>query len=150
MQARFDADAEETRTTTVATFEAMVEEKLSERISLVEQTLSKHAVSLGSLRERAEQTDAPLQRLLSAIEKLFDQGGANLANVPAEPSMQDGFQTHTMPFFQDTPAMQSTFDGPLGSDLEGPFEVPDFRKRIALQPETEGTRKPRMPMARII
>ena len=157
MQARFEAEAEETRSNTVATFEAMVEEKLSDRISLIERSMAEQSAAVNLLRERAMSTDSQLQRLIGAIERMFDpsaaqsSGWANGLRAESAPR-QDGIRLEQAIAAASDNSFQRPQPDPstMGDPEANLLPPPDFRNRITLQPETEGTRKPRAPMTPMI
>ncbi len=158
MQARFEAEAEETRLNTVATFEAMVEEKLSDRISLIERSMAEQSAAVNLLRERAMSTDSQLQRLIGAIEKMFDPGASQSAGwtngLRAEPvpRQDSGIRLEQAIAAASDNSIQRPQPEPstLGDPEASLLPPPDFRNRIMLQPETDGNRKPRAPMSPMI
>jgi len=71
-----------------ARIEAQVEARVSARIGAIEETLSEQSVSIGALRDRAVETDANLQRLIAAIEKLCERTAS-----PSQPAVLP-FEAH--------------------------------------------------------
>jgi len=161
LQAEFEENAEETRLGTVATFEAMVEDKLSDRISAIEESMKEQALLVERLRMQAELNDNQLQRLAESIERLFERGPAvpvqarALAAAPVaprtvpRPQPQTGTRLEHAIAAANEPPAPAPPEEPMFLEPEGPIDAPDFRPRIALQQDSEG-RKPRVPMARII
>ena len=78
--------------------EAQIEARVSERIGVLEKTLAEQSSSIGALRDRAVETDANLQRLIVAIEKLCErsapapQAEQSSAAVPFETRRADAPQ----------------------------------------------------------
>ncbi len=160
LQVRFETDAEETRLTTVATFEAMVEEKLSDRINVIERSMAEQSGSVNMLRERAEATDFQLQRLIAAVERIFESNGnamhplattVPLGRADQGSRYEPGIRLeHAIAAASDS-SMQRGLPEPSSlGDPDDQMIVPDFRPRIELKPETEASRKPRTPMAPMI
>jgi len=102
--------------------ESQVEAQVSGRIGALEQTLADQSVSIGALRDRALETDAHLQRLIAAIEKLCERTPAPSATVlPFEAHLADAAERET---------------------------AVEPRVRI-LKENTSEVKKPRFPLARI-
>jgi hypothetical protein len=64
-----------------------IDDKVSLRISKVEQTLIEQSVIITTLSQRAVDSEINLQRLISAVEKLFER--ADPASVRKGPSLFD-------------------------------------------------------------
>ena len=82
-----------------ARIEAQVEARVTERIVAIENTLSEQSVSIVALRDRAVETDANLQRLIAAIEKLCEKTASTPqpAVLPFEAHLAEASQRQPEP-----------------------------------------------------
>jgi chromosome segregation ATPase len=70
--------------------ESQVELKVAERIGALERTLADQSASIGALRDRAVDTDANLQRLIAAVERLCEKAPQSSATVlPFEAQLRE-------------------------------------------------------------
>jgi hypothetical protein len=115
--------------------EAGIASQVGQRFEALEKAVAEQSEAIVALRERVEQTDLNLQRLITAIEKLVD-GAPNAVDVPGPSPANASFQTHLAEAMEQGPA---------------PAEVPvtGFRSRIFVEPEPKEARKPRFPLSRI-
>lgn len=79
--------------------ETQVETKVSERIGSLERTLAEQSVSIGALRDRAQDTDVNLQRLIAAIERLCER-------TPQAPATVLPFEAHMAEAAQREPSAE--------------------------------------------
>lgn len=63
-------------------FEGTIDTKVSLHISKVEKTLIEQSVVITTLSQRAVDSEVNLQRLISAVEKLFERADPPKANPP--------------------------------------------------------------------
>jgi uncharacterized coiled-coil protein SlyX len=137
IRSRLEAEMEERHRQALATIEKTVEFRVSERIAAIERSLTEQSVSIEALRDRAQDTDANLQRLIVAIERLCERMPAPL---PAAGPVLLPFESHLRDASREA-AHEET--------------VPQFRSRIFQEPEPEAERDPRdqkksrFPLARI-
>lgn len=94
-----ESKVSETLTELEARIEAQVEAKVSERIGAIEKTLSEQSGSIIALRDRAVETDANLQRLIAAIEKLCERTAppSQPAVLPFEAHLAEASQREAEP-----------------------------------------------------
>jgi uncharacterized coiled-coil protein SlyX len=140
IQSRLEAEMDARHRTSMAAVEKAVEFKVSERIAALERAVGEQSVSLDALRTRAQDTDANLQRLIVAIEKLCER-----TPLPA-------------PVPQSHPIVLP-FEAHLNEAREREeVAVPEFRAKIFREMEAEpepvaatGTngKKSRFPLTRI-
>ena len=91
LRGRLRMEMREAAANGVAQIDRASDDRLASRIATLEQTLSDQSGAIGSLSERALETDANLQKLISSVERLCDRTDARPA---AEPSFLDlPFQT---------------------------------------------------------
>jgi hypothetical protein len=127
IQSKLEAEMDERHQRSFAALEQKVEIAIGDRIAAVERKLMEHSDSIEDLRERAQDTDANLKRLILAIEKLVER---------TQPIAQQPVQAAPPP-----PA--------------APFVVPPFETHLNEARRKEGIfkeeepKKPRFPMARI-
>jgi chromosome segregation ATPase len=133
IQTELEAEMDERHRRSYAALEQTLETAISDRIAAVERKLTDHSTSIEELRDRAQDTDANLKRLIVAIEKLVERGQA----IP-------------QPVAHATPS--------TGAEVLSPFEAhlnEARRKEEAAKTDAsrlykeEEPKKPRFPMARI-
>jgi uncharacterized coiled-coil protein SlyX len=73
IQAHLEAEMDERHQRSFAALEQTVEIRISDRIAALERKLSEQSVSIDELRERAQDTDTNIKRLIVAIEKLVER-----------------------------------------------------------------------------
>ena len=108
-------------------FRTSIENKLAARVSTIEKALVDQSGIIATLSERAIESDANLQRLLSAVEKLCERTEPRSESRP--------FETHL------NEAMKVPAEAPTRPDS-------GFRPRI-LKEEEAGTEHRRRPMSHI-
>jgi hypothetical protein len=101
-------------------FERDLEEKLELRIATIEKAVVEQAGIMATLTQKAIDADVNLQRLISAMEKLFERAELGVQNLPFESHLKE--------------AAQRPADG--------------FRPKFISEKEGEKLR-PRAPLARI-
>jgi uncharacterized coiled-coil protein SlyX len=97
---RLRAETQQTVRTALTTFERTIEDKVSDRISVIEKAMVDQSAAVASLSQRAIELEIILQRLISGVEKLCDRTSASLDGIPhpaaKEPSFIDSpFQVRT-------------------------------------------------------
>jgi uncharacterized coiled-coil protein SlyX len=80
VEARLSQEAAENWNRSLAHFESTIERKMDERLDTLESVLAEQSASIRALRNRAEETDSNLQRLVSAVEKICERG---IASAPS-------------------------------------------------------------------
>jgi len=90
---RLRAETQQTVRTALTTFERTFEDKVSDRISVIEKAMVDQSAAVASLSQRAIELEIILQRLISGVEKLCDRTSASLDGIPhpgaKEPSFID-------------------------------------------------------------
>jgi hypothetical protein len=77
------------------TFEALLEKRLSSRIATIEKALIDQSGIITALSERAIESDANMQRLISAVEKLCERTELRPANVGFEGQLNEAIKQDT-------------------------------------------------------
>jgi uncharacterized coiled-coil protein SlyX len=90
MRARLQSEMREATANGMARIDQAIDEKLAGRITALETTLADQSATIGSLNQRAIETDTNLQKLILAVERLCDRAGVRPAPVP-EPSAEPSF-----------------------------------------------------------
>ena len=114
--------------------EAGIARQVGQRFEALERAVAEQSISIATLRERVEQTDLNLQRLITTIERLID-GAQTTVAVPGPTPANASFQTH----------LAEAMDQGAKTDVP----VPGFRSRIFVEPDPKEARKPRFPLSRI-
>jgi hypothetical protein len=128
IRARVQAETQQWLEGRLQAFEHDLEEKLSRRIATVEKAIIEQAGIMTTLTQKAIDSDVNLQRLISAMEKLFERAEFR-GEAPPAPTVQNRpFESHLKE------AAQRPADG--------------FRPKIISEQEGEKLR-PRAPLARI-
>jgi hypothetical protein len=73
IQGCLEAEMDERHKRALETIEKTVEIKISDRITALERALGEQSASIDALRNRAQETDSNLQRLIVAIERLCER-----------------------------------------------------------------------------
>lgn len=143
IEQRLAAEMRDHQTQALAMIEKTVELKISERIAAIERTLAEQSSSIDLLRERAQETDVNLKRLISAIERLCERtqplhtGGVTVTTVPVPPPAP-GPGPNVVPFDAHmAEARQKQEEG-----------LPDFSPKLFVE-EGKEPRKPRFPLTRL-
>jgi hypothetical protein len=139
-----DAQGAEMLATIEKTIEKTVEFRVSERISAIERSLTEQSVSIDALRERSTATDANLQRLIVAIEKLCERvpppAPAPVPAVAPGPVLMP-FEAHLRDANQRQEARSDSFP-----QFRSKIFREDTPEPVAVTPEPK---KVRFPLARI-
>jgi len=145
IEQRLRAEMAERQKQALAGIERTVELKISERISAIERTLTEQSASIETLRERAQDTDVNLKRLIAAIERLCERTQPLQAAATAPPPISipvpapaPGPGPNVVPFETHLAEARQKQDERL----------PDFSQKLFVEPGKE-TRKPRFPLARL-
>jgi hypothetical protein len=125
MESRLKAEDRESWRQSMADFEQALDRKVADRMGRLEEVLAGHAGAIGNLRERAADADANLQRLIEAVEQLCERG------LPGAPPAAEN----------SARAAQPAAASPAAQDPSSP--------RL-LKPAEGESRRPRVPMARIL
>jgi uncharacterized coiled-coil protein SlyX len=143
IEARIEAELEAQRRQTFEALGPMIEAGVAKhvdaRFETLEKAVAEQSSSIAALRERVEQTDLNLQRLVVAIERLVEGTAAQqpLRRAPAAPAPANAsFQAHMAEQLETQAQAEGT-------------PQPPFRSRIFVEPETKEERKPRFPLSRI-
>jgi hypothetical protein len=135
IQAQLEAEMEQRHQRSFAALEQTIELAISERIAAVERRLTDHGASIDELRERAQDTDANLKRLIVAIEKLVER---------TQPFVQQPVQASA----PTAPPATEPFEAHLNEARRKEEEIAKINSRGGIFSEEE-PKKPRFPMARI-
>jgi uncharacterized coiled-coil protein SlyX len=145
LEARIEAELEAQRRQTFEALGPMIEAGVARhvdaRFETLEKAVAEQSSSIAALRERVEQTDLNLQRLVVAIERLVEgtavQHQRQMPRSPVAPAPANAsFQAHLNEHLETQ------------SQTEDPPQPP-FRSRIFVEPEAKEERKPRFPLSRI-
>jgi len=120
-------------------FERMVHNKLAERMAIVEKAVREQSVTVNALSRRAVESDANVQRLVAAVERLCVGGTFDSLGL-SEPSFVD-LAVKAPPSAvrkrkPDAPAQPVEFESA-------------FRHQIISEEEPEPPKRHRRPMARL-
>ncbi len=85
LRARLRAEVLESVNSALATFERMIDAKVSLRVSTIEKALIEQSSSIRDLSQRAVASEKNLQRLISAVERLCAQNDSQPLASPAPP-----------------------------------------------------------------
>jgi hypothetical protein len=146
IQSRLEAEMEERHRQTLAAIDATIEKtvefRVSERIAAIERSLGEQSVSIEALRERSSATDANLQRLIVAIEKLCERvpAPAPLPTVVPGPVLMP-FEAHLRDASQRQESRSESFP-----QFRSKIFREDTPEPVAVTPEPK---KVRFPLARI-
>ncbi len=125
---------------TLAKFERTVNTKLAERIAIVEKAVREQSVTVNALSRRAVESDANVQRLVAAVERLC-AGGTFDPSALREPSFVEQLAQKG----QAPPAANRKPAAPAQ-----PIEFESgFRHQIISEEEPEPPKRHRRPMARL-
>jgi hypothetical protein len=130
LRGQLQNDMRESMDTRLAAFEKSIDGKVSTRMAALEKAIIDQSAVITALSQRAVEAEENFQRLISAVERLFEQKGIT-------PAGQKGV----------TPA---AFEEHLNDALQrGPVVVPEgFRPRIVSEEETKQGRH-RRPLSRL-
>jgi uncharacterized coiled-coil protein SlyX len=124
----------------LAKFERAVNNKLAERIGTVEKAVREQSVTVNALSRRAVESDANVQRLVAAVERLC-AGGTFDSSELREPSFVEQLALKG----QAHPAAKRKPPAPAQ-----PIEFESgFRHHIVSEEEPESPKRHRRPMARL-
>ena len=125
---------------TLAKFERAVTNKLAERMALVEKAVREQSITVNALSRRAVESDANMQRLVAAVERLCTEGIFDPSAL-REPSLVEQLATQG----QAPPAAKRKPAAPAQ-----PIEFESgFRHQIITEAEPEPPVRHRRPMARL-
>jgi hypothetical protein len=85
LRSRLRAEVLESVNSALATFERMIDAKVSLRVSTIEKALIEQSSSIRDLSQRTLATEANLQRLISAVERLCAQKDGQPMATPEQP-----------------------------------------------------------------
>jgi hypothetical protein len=85
LRSRLRAEVLEAVNSALATFERMIDAKVSLRVSTIEKALIEQSSSIRDLSQRTLATEANLQRLISAVERLCAQKDGQPLASPEQP-----------------------------------------------------------------
>lgn len=88
---RLRAETQQTVRTALTTFERTLEDKVSDRISVIEKAMVDQSAAVASLSQRAIELEIILQRLISGVEKLCDRTNASLEGTPHPAAKEPSF-----------------------------------------------------------
>ncbi len=77
--------------TALTIFERTLEEKVSDRISVIEKAMVDQSAAVASLSQRAIELEIILQRLISGVERLCDRTSASLEGIPHPAAKEPSF-----------------------------------------------------------
>ena len=146
IEQRLAIEMRERQTQALATIERAVEIKVSERIAAIERTLADQSSSIDSMRERAQETDVNLKRLIAAIERLCERSQplqtaaaavGTTVSIPVPPPAP-GPGPNVVPFETHMAEARQKQDERL----------PDFSPKLFVE-EGKEPRRPRFPLARL-
>jgi hypothetical protein len=121
-------------------FERAVHNKLAERMAIVEKAVREQSVTVNALSRRAVESDANVQRLVVAVERLCTGGGFDPSEL-SEPSFVEQLSLKG----QANPAAKRKPPVPVQ-----PIEFESgFRHHIVTEEEPEPPKRHRRPMARL-
>jgi len=147
IEQRLAAEMRDRQIQALAIIEKTVELKVSERIAAIERTLSDQSSSIDSLRERAQETDVNLKRLISAIERLCERTQPLQAAAAA-----NGTTTVSIPVPPPAPGPGPNvvpFETHMAEARQKQEErLPDFSPKLFVE-EGKEPRRPRFPLARL-
>jgi uncharacterized coiled-coil protein SlyX len=139
LRARLRTEIQQSVSIALAKFERSINNKLSERIATVEKAVREQSVTVNALSRRAVESDANVQRLVAAVERLCT-GGTFDPSALHEPSLVEQLALKV-------PAnpVRKRKDAPVQ-----PIEFESgFRHQIIAEEEPEPPKHHRRPMARL-
>ena len=129
LRGQLQTDMQEAMNTRLTAFEQSIDGKVSKRMASLEKALIDQSAVITALSQRAVEAEENFQRLISAVERLFEQKGI-------APGGQQGV----------SPA---AFEEHLNEALHSPVVVPQgFRPRIVSEEEAKSSRH-RRPLSRL-
>lgn len=96
LRVRLQAEMLESVESTLTRFERTIDDKVSSRISTIEKTLTDQSAMIAALSRREVESDAHLQRLISAVDRLCDRSDSlSIVQMPPKESFSDlSFEKH--------------------------------------------------------
>jgi uncharacterized coiled-coil protein SlyX len=140
LRAHLRTEIQQSVAVTLAKFERAINTKLAERIATVEKAVREQSVTVNALSRRAVESDANVQRLVAAVERLCT-GGTFDPSALREPSFveQLAMKGQAPPTGKRKPAVPVQ-----------PIEFESgFRHHIVTEEEPEPPKRHRRPMARL-
>ncbi len=140
LRAQLQREMREAMEARLTGFERSIESKVSTRMAALEKALVDQSAVITALSQRAVEAEQNFQRLISAVERLFEQRGI-------APVASDASRHHTTaPPGVSPGAFEEHFKEALQS---GPVVVPEgFRPRIVSEEEAKSGRH-RRPLSRL-
>lgn len=140
LRAHLRTEVQQSTGAALTRFERAVHNKLAERMAVVEKAVREQSVTVNALSRRAVESDANVQRLVAAVERLCT-GGVFDPSELREPS------------FVEQLALKSPATPPRKRKQEAPVQPVEFesgfRHQIIAEEEPEPPKHHRRPMARI-
>lgn len=129
LRGQLHTDLLEAMNTRLAAFENSIDNKVSARMAALEKALIDQSTVITALSQRAVEAEENFQRLISAVERLFEQKGIAPAGHPG--------------------VSPAAFEEHLNEALQSPVVVPQgFRPRIVSEEESKASRH-RRPLSRL-
>lgn len=127
LRGQLQTDMQESMDTRLTAFEQSIDGKVSKRMASLEKALIDQSAVITALSQRAVEAEENFQRLISAVERLFEQKGVAPGKAGVSPA---AFEEH------------------LNEALHAPVVVPQgFRPRIVSEEEAKSSRH-RRPLSR--
>ncbi len=140
MRTRLRTEIQQSVAATLAKFERAINTRLAERIATVEKAIREQSVTVNALSRRAVESDANMQRLVAAVERLCEDGIFDPSAL-REPSFVEQLAEKG----QAPPAAKRKPAAPVQ-----PIEFESgFRHHIVTEEEPEPPKRHRRPMARL-
>jgi hypothetical protein len=130
LRARLRAEVLESVNSALATFERMIDAKVSLRVSTIEKALIEQSSSIRDLSQRTVSSEANLQRLIAAVERLCAQKDGQLLEPIEQPVERQPSDA----------ARRTSLISPMPTDS-------GFRPRIV--PEEDNKLRHRRPLSRL-
>lgn len=92
MRKSVEGEAKQAVDAALEAFESGLEKKFGARIAAIEKAVIDQSSIITALSERAIESDANMQRLLSAVEKLFERSVERPQNGPFESQLKDAIK----------------------------------------------------------
>jgi hypothetical protein len=139
MADKLQREIEESHVRTLETFVKNIQVKLVQRVSALEQDMSKQAEAMHQLREYSQRTEDNLSRLINGVDKLAQELPRRLAAAKLES------EAASEPGFDSPPERKQVFEPrPASESGAAPRATAVPRKPLRRQPQTESRRIPLM------
>jgi hypothetical protein len=93
---RLRAETQESVRTALTTFERTIEDKVSDRIGVIEKAMIDQSAAVTALSQRAIELELILQRLIAGVERLCDRTNATLEGTPYPAAKEPSFIDSTL------------------------------------------------------